>query len=192
MARVTARTIVVAAALVLGAVACSDDPAPPDPARPDPAPRPEVDWHFTRVFGFRLYLPEAWGTDYRARGREEIHFSLPKDDGFRPQVQFHWKRKRVASVKDYLRRKARGVEAPGRKVVDDGATTVAGMPAHYVVYRQTARHEGRELQFLTVDFFFAGHEHVGMLRGVATLRAFLDVYRPLFFAVARRLVYDRT
>jgi hypothetical protein len=66
------------------------------------------------------------------------------------------------------------------------------MPARYLVYGQAGKHPatGAAMEFRTIDFYFAGHGHVGMVRGVSTARTFL-VYRPLFTEVARRLAYRR-
>ena len=84
-----------------------------------------------------------------------------------------------------------GMEA-NLTVFGRGRQSVAGMSGYYLTYGQTAKHPktGATVEFRTIDFYFAGYGHVGMVRGVSTARTFFD-YRPLFTEIARRLEYRR-
>jgi hypothetical protein len=176
--------------LVLSLFACGDDePDVPEPAPPPPA----LKWVRTRLFEvLELAIPEPWSHDYRAFGPDQVHFSAPKDDEFRPQLQVLWRPSKLSLGAWAERMADKFTDNPQVNLFSKGYDSVGDMPARYLVYGQTGKHPatGAAMEFRTIDFYFAGHGHVGMVRGVSTARTFL-AYRPLFTEVARRLAYRR-
>lgn len=168
--------------------ACGDDE--PDPPQP---PAAALNWVHTRLFEvLELWIPEPWSHDYRPFGPDQVHFSAPKDDDFRPQLQVLWQKSESTPDAWADRRIGKFTHNPLVKVFSRGRQSVAGMSGHYLTYGQTGKHPrtGATLEFRTIDFYFAGYGHVGMLRGVSTARTFFG-YRPLFTEIARRLQYRR-
>lgn len=183
-----------AALLLLSAalLACGDDePDAPDP--PVDPPRPAWKWVRTVLFDrLDLAIPEPWSHDYRPFGPDQVHFSAPKDDDFRPQLQILWRKRDSTPAAWAEHMTGKFTNNPLVTVFGRGRQSVAGMSGYYLTYGQTAKHPktGATMEFRTIDFYFAGYGHVGMLRGVSTARTFFD-YRPLFTEIARRLEYRR-
>jgi len=161
-----------------------------DPVDPLPADTP-IHWVNTTLWEFALSVPEPWSKTYRATHPDYVHFSGPKDDEFMPQLQFKWSKKEMKSAAWSEWNVTKFRNAPGYAVFDEGEATVAGMPARYLVYGLKQKTPGTDdvVEYRTIDFYFAGHGHVGMLRGVSTARTFLDTYRRLFTQIAHRLRY---
>lgn len=180
-----AALLLVSAALL----ACGDDEPDPPPRSPPRA----LNWVHTRLFEvLELWIPEAWSHDYRPFGPDQVHFSAPKHDDFRPQLQILWRKSESTpdAWADHMAGKF--TNNPLVTVFGRGRQPVAGMSGHYLTYGQSAKHPktGATTEFRTIDFYFAGHGHAGMVRGVSTARTFFD-YRPLFTEIARRLEYRR-
>ena len=170
--------------------ACGDDePVEPPPLPPPPA----LKWVRTRLFeNLELAIPESWSRDYRAMRPDYVHFSAPLDDAFRPQLQVLWRPSKDSLAAWAEHMTAKFTDNPHVNLIRRGSETVAGMSARYLIYGQSGKHPetGAAMEFRTIDFYFAGYGHVGMVRGVSTARTFLT-YRPLFTAIARRLEYRR-
>jgi hypothetical protein len=176
-------------AFSLALLACGDDERNPPPL----PPRPALSWVRTRLFdALDLAIPEPWSHDYRAFGPDQVHFSAPQDDGFRPQLPVLWQPSEASLGTWAGRMTDKFTDNPQVNLFSRGRETVAGMAGRYLVYGQSGKHpeSGATMEFRTIDFYFAGHGHVGMVRGVSTARTFL-AYRPLFTEVARRLAYRR-
>jgi len=176
--------------LSLALFACGDDEPDPPPALP---PRPALKWVRTRLFDvLDLAIPEPWSRDYRAFGPAQVHFSAPKDDDFRPQLQVHWRPSKDSLASWAGRMADKFKDNPQVELFSGGDQSVGGMSGRYLIYGQSGKHpETRAtMEFRTIDFYFSGYGHVGMLRGVSTARTFL-AYRPLFTEIARRLEYRR-
>lgn len=176
--------------LPVALLACGDDDAPDAPELPRP---PAIKWVRTRLFDvLDLAIPEPWSKDYRAFGPDQVHFSAPEDDDFRPQLQVLWKPSKLSLGTWAGRMTEKFKNNPQVQLFSNGHETVAGLSARYLVYGQTGKHPGTgaTMEFRTIDFYFAGYGHVGMLRGVSTARTFL-AYRVLFTEVAHRLAYRR-
>jgi hypothetical protein len=178
-------------ALSVALCACSDDePAAPEPPPPPP---PALKWVRTRLFErLDLAIPEPWSHDYRPFGPDQVHFSAPQDDDFRPQLQVLWQASTATPAAWAGRWTGKFTDNPQVQIFARGRQMVAGMEGRYLVYGQSGKHPetGATMEFRTIDFYFAGHGHVGMVRGVSTARTFL-AYRPLFAEVVRRLEYRR-
>jgi hypothetical protein len=172
--------------------ACGDD-EPDAPEPPVRVPPPALEWVRTRLFEvLDLAIPKPWAQDYHPFGPDQVHFSAPKDDEFRPQLQVLWRKSSETPGAWAERMTGKFTDNPQVNVFSAGRGMVAGMAARYLIYGQSAKHPqtGAKMEFRTIDFYFAGHGHVGMVRGVSTARTFL-AYRPLFTEVARRLEYRR-
>ena len=182
-----------AALLLLSAAlfACGDDePDAPPPLR---TPPPALKWVRTRLFDMLdLWIPEPWSHDYRAFGPDQVHFSAPKDGRFRPQLQVLWQASKASLSAWASHMSAKFTDNPQVSLLSQGRAAVGDMSARYLIYGQSGKHPetGAAMEFRTIDFYFAGHGHTGMLRGVSTARTF-PVYRPLFAGIARRLEYRR-
>ncbi|MHC4134870.1 MAG: hypothetical protein ACYTDU_09460 [Planctomycetota bacterium] len=180
------------AALLLLSVAlfaCGDD----EPEPPPLPPRPALKWVRTRLFDvLDLAIPEPWSHDYKTFGPDQVHFSAPRDDSFRPQLQVLWRPSKDSLASWAGRMADKFTDNPQVNLFSQGRAAAGDMPGRYLIYGQSAKHPetGATMEFLTIDFYFAGYGHVGMLRGVSTARTFL-AYRPLFTEIARRLEYRR-
>lgn len=178
---------VVAAAILLSArLLQNGEEPPPAPPRP-PALVFQGDWGHVDFRGFRLFLPRGW-KHARSTPSGEV-FAGPEDDGFAPNVHLYTFR-RSTTLDQWFRHQRLKYESPvsGATIRGEGRDTVAGMPARFLVYEyKTETRDGRLLLTTTKDWYFVGHGHAGILRGISTARTYLQPYKALFNEVKRRL-----
>jgi len=161
---------------------CSKAPQPPPPPPDPPAPK----WVGVRPQGFpiELWVPESWHRDVqRIQPGPGFLVRGPEEEGFRPNVQVYWSdgprdlEDAIADLKSKLRNPVRPQE-----IAAEGAGTVAGMPARYLVYDSL---ESRG-EFRTMDWYFAGERGHGLLRFTTLRRLFLE-HQALFDEIVRRV-----
>ena len=180
------------AALLLSIALCAcgdDEPVEPPPLPPPPA----LKWVRTRLFeNLELALPEPWSRAYREMRPDYVAFSAPLDGDFRPQLQVLWQPSKDSLAVWASHMSAKFTDNPQVSLLSQGRAAVGDMSARYLIYGQSGKHPetGAAMEFRTIDFYFTGHGHKGMVRGVSTAGTFL-AYRPLFTAIARRLEYRR-
>ena len=178
--------------LLLLFAACSKD-EPPQSA-PDP-PKKEVKLEFTgiQVFDWSLALPKTWLKEPQSYGEHGRLFFAPRDDRFKPSIHVWWKPWKRTEEQFFLwERDKRDIPGNDARIVDEGRATVAGLPAHFLVYHQTAPDpETREKRdFLTVDWYFVTKGRAWILRGISTARTFNGHYFPIFEQIKKTLRYN--
>jgi len=169
----------------------------PEPEPLQPNPHLVRKWRKATLWDFDIYLPEAWSHKVaRAPGTKYgVEFFGPEvKGGFRIMILFFWgPTKRDLGSFYRLQRDKREIPGLSTKILDEGSTTVAGLPARYLVYEAYDRHPdtGKRMRFVTIDWYFVGRSKAGILRGVATGPAFIGGYGDVFRAVAARLRFHR-
>ncbi len=155
----------------------ADDPEPLKPRPPTPPPIP-LKWVKTQAPGFDLEIrvPEEWSSNYKVL-QDEIHFGGPGEPGSKPELIFGWTQGDPAPGSPF----SKFENSPGYRVLDQGPTTVAGMPGAYCVLET-----GQVRQIL---FAFAGHGCHGFVRGVSPIADFARC-GPIFEEAARRVRYN--
>jgi hypothetical protein len=182
MARVTAMRALLVAGLLLGACGDGDRPEEPTPVAPV---APPLRWVTTDFAGLRISIPETWKDDAWVRAASEVHFFGPALDGYRPQLQVIWYPSEMPAQRWIEIRLSKLQGDPFKEPLGEGEAAVGPWRAHTAVFRWKASDQ-REIT--NIDYYFAGNGHVGMLRGVAPTRRFLEL-RPLFDAMAARIAY---
>jgi hypothetical protein len=160
-------------------------PLPPRPAEVGEA------WATTVLFeSFELSMPGSWFENPERAMEHGILFRGPPDGIHPPTVQLYWGPVKVDLEGFFEFERERRV--PGiQDILEEGEATIAGLPARYLVYEQRSKMPGsaREVQFLTIDWYFVHDGHGGILRGLAPAQTFRLKYRPIFTEIAKRLRY---
>ena len=190
-AAITLALAVLGGAGIYRVVTSSEQPSEETVHRPPPPPPrdggPVIDFVRTLPPGWPLALevPRAWAEGAKELGDgREWHFGGPRDDGWKPELSFGWK-KSSKSLEAWGEFKIESFEdSPFITVLQRGRTMVAGLPALFCI--QT--YEGKAGRMQRIDFYFAGRGGIGFVRGVATAKTWKK-YEPIFREAARRVAY---